>query len=74
MSNTNIDKDQLNHEIRRFLKLVGITSQLEIEKAVKNALAAGTFPESGKFTARMTLSLPALDLEHVIDHEIDVEK
>jgi hypothetical protein len=73
MSNKTIDKDQMNNEIRRFLKLVGITSQLEIEKAVKNALAAGTFPESGKFAARMTLSVPALDLEHVIDHEIDIE-
>jgi hypothetical protein len=74
MSKTKIDKDQLNHEIRRFLKLVGITSQLEIEKAAKDALAAGTFPESGKFAARMTLSVPALNLEHVIDHELDVRQ
>ena len=69
---SNVDKDQLNHEIRRFLKLVGITSQLEIEKAAKDAVAAGTFPESGKLTANMTLSIPALNLEHVIDHELDV--
>jgi hypothetical protein len=71
---SNIDKDQLNKEIRRFLKLVGITSQMEIEKAVKNSLADGAFPESGKLTAKMTLSVPALNLEHVIDHEIDVRQ
>lgn len=74
MSKMDIDKEQLSNEIRRFLKLVGITSQLEIEKAVKESLAAGTFPETGKFEAKMTLSLPALGLEHVIDHEIDVAK
>lgn len=72
MSTTDIDRDQLNKEIRRFLKLVGITSQREIEAAVKNALATGTFPDSGKLAARMTLSVPALGLEHVIDQEMDV--
>ena len=43
MSNRDFDKDQLNIEIRRFLKLVGITSQRELEKAVKDAMAAGNF-------------------------------
>lgn len=72
MSTTDIDRDQLNKEIRRFLKLVGITSQREIEAAVKNALATGAFPDSGKLAATMTLSVPALGLEHVIDQEMDV--
>ena len=72
MSKQKIDKDQLNKEIRRFLKLVGITSQLEIERAVKSSLEGKTFPSSGKLSAKMTLSVPALELEHVIDHEIDV--
>lgn len=73
MSKMDIDTDKLNHQIRRFLKLVGITSQHEIEKAAKNAAAAGTFPESGKIAATVTLSVPALNLEHVIEHEMDVE-
>ena len=74
MSSRDFDKDQLNTEIRRFLKLVGITSQRELEKAVKDAAAAGTLPDSGKLAARMTLAVPALGLEHVIDHEIDIDK
>ena len=62
-----IDEDRLNVTIRKFLKAVGITSQREIEKAAES----GTLPESGKLPATMTLSVPALGLTHVIDHEID---
>ena len=67
----NIDEDRLNVTIRKFLKAVGITSQREIEKAVRDAAESGSLPDSGKVKATMTLSIPALGLEHVIDHEID---
>jgi hypothetical protein len=53
---------------------VGITSQREIEKAARDAAAAGTFPESGKIAANVTLSIPALNLEHVIEHDMDIGK
>jgi len=69
-----IDEDRLNTEIRKFLKVVGITSQREIEKAVRDALAAGEFPETDKLEAKLTLTVPALGLEHVVDHEIYVYK
>jgi len=68
-----IDEDRLNIEIRKFLKQVGVTSQREIEKAVRDALDAGTFPDSGKLDARMTLAVPALGIEHVVDRELSVE-
>jgi len=68
------DNDQLNMEIRKFLKIVGITSQREIEQAVRDATAGGALPASGKLAAKMTLVIPALQLEHVIDHEISVGK
>ena len=66
-----IDEDRLNVSIRKFLKAVGITSQREIEKAVRDAAESGSLPDTGKLQARMTLSVPALGLEHVVDHEID---
>lgn len=72
MSDRKIDEDRLNVEIRKFLKVVGITSQREIEKAVRDALAEGDFPETDKLQAKLTLSVPALGLEHVVDHEIYV--
>jgi hypothetical protein len=66
-----IDEDRLNVSIRKFLKAVGITSQREIEKAVRDAAGSGSLSDSGKLQARMTLTIPELGLEHVIDHEID---
>jgi len=68
-----IDEDSLNVEIRKFLKVVGITSQREIEKAVRSALASGALPASGKLAAKMTLVIPEIGLEHVIDHHISVD-
>ena len=68
---TSIDEDRLNVSIRKFLKAVGITSQREIENAVRDAAEAASLPDTGKLQARMTLSVPALGLEHVVDHEID---
>lgn len=73
MNTNRIDEDRLNVEIRKFLKVVGITSQREIEKAVRAATASGALPDSGKLAAKMTLVVPALGLEHVIDHEISVD-
>ena len=74
MTIKSIDEDRLNVEIRKFLKVVGITSQREIERAVRDAFESGALPDSGKLEAKMTLIVPALDLEHVIDHEIHVDK
>lgn len=68
----NIDEDRLNVSIRKFLKAVGITSQREIEKAVRDAAESGTLHGAGKLQAKMTLSVPSLGLEHVIEHDIDV--
>jgi hypothetical protein len=70
----NIDEDRLNVAIRKFLKVVGITSQREIEKAVRDAAESGSLPASRKLPAKMTLSVPSLGLEHVIEHEIDTGK
>ena len=67
-----INEDRLNLEIRKFLKHVGITSQREIEKAVRAADSAGQLPGQEPLRATMTLSVPAVGLEHVIEHEINV--
>ncbi|MGH7113621.1 MAG: DUF6494 family protein, partial [Stellaceae bacterium] len=50
-----------------------VTSQREVERAVRAALAAGTLAETAVLKPRMTLSVPELGLEHVIDGEIGLE-
>jgi len=72
MTAIDLDEDRLNIEIRKFLKHVGVTSQREIEKAVRDAAASGKVSGKVSLDAKMTLSVPALGLEHVIEHQFDV--
>jgi Family of unknown function (DUF6494) len=67
-----MNEDRFNMDIRKFLKVVGVTSQREIEKAVRDALANGKLKDSTMLTARMTLALPEIGLQHMIEGEIGI--
>ena len=41
-----MNEDRFNMDIRKFLKIVGVTSQREVETAVRDALAKGKLGES----------------------------
>jgi hypothetical protein len=58
--------------VRKFLKKVGVTSQREIEQAVRAALADGRIDPQARLKARMVLSIEAIGLEHAIDGEIEL--
>ena len=68
-----MDEDKLNIEIRKFLKKVGITSQREIEKAVREAAAAGRISTGDTLKARMHLEVDGVDLDVVIDGDIGLD-
>jgi hypothetical protein len=70
---TTMNEDNVNLEIRKFLKKVGITSQREIEKALQEADAAGKLAGSGPFKASMTLEIAGLGLSHTVEGEIAVD-
>jgi ribosomal protein L1 len=65
-----MDEDKFNMEVRKFLKVVGVTSQREIENAVHEALKAGRLKANERLQAKMTLQIDAVGLTHVIDGEI----
>jgi hypothetical protein len=65
-----MNEDRFNMDIRKFLKVVGVTSQREIENAVRAALDKRKLSDSASLKARVTLSIPELGLEHVVDGEI----
>jgi hypothetical protein len=65
-----MNEDRFNMDIRKFLKVVGVTSQREIETAVRDALSKGRLAEAITLKPRITLSIPELGLEHVVDGEI----
>jgi Family of unknown function (DUF6494) len=67
-----MDDDRFNIEVRKFLKEVGVTSQREIEKSVRDALRDGRLPDSGTLRAKMTLEVGELNLTHVVQGEIDL--
>ncbi|HYL48492.1 MAG TPA: DUF6494 family protein [Stellaceae bacterium] len=66
-----MDEDRFNLELRKFLKVVGVTSQREIENAVRAAIDAGKLKNRGKVAAKMTLRIPEIGLDHVIDGTIE---
>jgi hypothetical protein len=65
-----MDEDRFNMEVRKFLKVVGVTSQREIENAVRAALATGKIKDNAKLKAKVVLTMPAIGLNHEIDGEI----
>ena len=65
-----MNEDRFNMDIRKFLKTVGVTSQREIELAVRSALAAHRVSETTVLKPKMILRIPEIGLEHVIDGEI----
>ncbi len=67
-----MDEEKFNQTIRKFLKEVGVTSQREIEKAVRDALSAGRIRASETLHARMTLTVDALGVSHAIDGHIEL--
>lgn len=68
-----MNEDTLNMEIRKFLKMVGIRSQREIERAVLNAIDDGTLTGSESLVVKMTLELPDLDIKHEFDSSIKLD-
>jgi hypothetical protein len=67
-----MDEDRFNMSIRKFLKAVGVTSQREIENAVRDALKAGKLKGNERLKAKVTLSLSGAGLSHEIDGEIEL--
>jgi hypothetical protein len=67
-----MNEDTFNNSLRKFLKKVGITSQREIEKAVREALAAGRLKGHEKLPAKMVLTVGGVNLSHEISDEIEL--
>lgn len=65
-----MNEEVFNLELRKFLKTFGVTSQREVEKAVRAALAAGTLKGNEVLRARATLSIDGLPTAAVVDGEI----
>jgi hypothetical protein len=68
-----MNEDTFNLQIRKFLKKVGITSQREIEAAVRKAMESGDLSGSETLHATVTLRVPEIGIEMDIEDEIALE-
>jgi len=68
-----MNEEALNTSLRKFLKVVGVTSQGEIEKAVREAAAAGKLAGKPSLQAQMVLTIGEIGLTHKIDGTIKLE-
>lgn len=68
-----MNEDTLNGSVRKFLKNIGVTSQREIEKAVRAAVANGKLKGNESLPAKMTLTVGGINLTHTIDDTIELE-
>ena len=65
-----MDQDAFNMSIRKFLKMVGVSSQREIEQAVQKALESGKLKGHETVPVRATLEIPQLGIKVPFDGDI----
>jgi Family of unknown function (DUF6494) len=65
-----MDQETFNLSIRKFLKMVGVNSQREIEQAIGKAIGEGRLKGDESVPARVTLEIPSLGVKVPFDADI----
>jgi D-alanyl-D-alanine carboxypeptidase len=68
-----MNEETFNLSLRKFLKMVGVSSQNEIEKAVARALAEKAIGGRETFPATMTLEVAGIQLNVKFEGNIALE-
>jgi hypothetical protein len=68
-----MDEEALNTSVRKFLKKVGVTSQREIEKAVRAAVSDGRLKGNEVLSAKATIQVGEVNLVLEIGDSIALE-
>ena len=68
-----MDEDNLNLEIRKFLKQVGISSQREIENYVRRKFTDGSIKIGESIKVSMNLTSEDGELSHVIKEDLKIK-
>jgi hypothetical protein len=62
-----MNEDRFNMSLRKFLKQVGVTSQREIERVVREQGL-----DKGKLKVKIVLTAPGTNLNHVVEEDLDL--
>jgi Family of unknown function (DUF6494) len=68
-----MNEETFNISIRKFLKMVGVNSQRDIEQAVAKAIAEGAIAGTEAFPAKVTLEIAGLGLKVQFDGQVKLE-
>jgi hypothetical protein len=68
-----MNEDVLNMSVRKFLKKVGVTSQREIEEAVRDGLGTGRLKGNESLPAKVMLTVGGIDLSVEITGTVELE-
>ena len=68
-----MNPDVFNIQLRKYLKQVGVTSQREIENAVRKAIDNGEIQGNEQIKVQMTLKIERLQLTHIVEDTIGLE-
>jgi len=68
-----MDQETFNLSIRKFLKMVGVNSQREMEQAVQNSMQSGKLKGEETIPVKMTLEIPSLGVKVPFDGEIKLK-
>ncbi len=68
-----MNEDVLNTSLRKFLKTVGVTSQRQIETAIRAAVADGRLKGNEALSAQMVLTIGKVGLSYKIDGTIELD-
>lgn len=67
-----MNEDVFNMSLRKFLKKVGVTSQREIEKAVRAAVDEGRLKGDETLDAEVRITVGGVELSEKIDGRIEL--
>ena len=68
-----MNEEVLNASLRKFLKTVGVTSQREIEMAIRKAVAEGRIKGNEALKAKMVLTIGEVGLNHTVESSIELD-
>jgi hypothetical protein len=68
-----MDQETFNLSIRKFLKMVGVNSQREIEQAVQAALQQKRISGGETLAAKVTLEIPELGVKVPFEGQIQLK-
>jgi len=67
-----MNEDVFNTSLRKFLKKVGVTSQREIEKAVREGIASGKLKGNEALPAKATFNIGGVNLKFDVEGDVEL--